>query len=54
MTDATADTDCELTVVIPARNEERTLPGQLEALLAQDWPGTWEVIVADNVRPSTA
>jgi glycosyltransferase involved in cell wall biosynthesis len=48
VTDATADTDCELTVVIPARNEERTLPGQLEALLAQDWPGTWEVIVADN------
>jgi glycosyltransferase involved in cell wall biosynthesis len=39
---------CEFTVVIPARNEERTLPAQLEALLAQEWSGTWEVVVADN------
>jgi len=39
---------CELTVVIPARNEERTLPAQLEALLAQEWSGAWEVVVADN------
>ena len=49
MTDAIRDTGpCELTVVIPARNEERMLPAQLEALSAQDWMGTWEVVVADN------
>lgn len=49
MTDAAADAaPCELTVVIPARNEERTLPAQLEALLAQEWSGAWEVVVADN------
>jgi glycosyltransferase involved in cell wall biosynthesis len=44
----TAAAPCELTVVIPARNEARTLPAQLEALLAQEWSGTWEVVVADN------
>ena len=47
--EATADAaSCELSVVIPARNEELTLPAQLEALLAQSWSGSWEVIVADN------
>jgi len=39
---------CELSVIIPARNEEGMLPAQLEALLAQQWSGTWEVVVADN------
>ena len=49
MTDAAAGPPpCELTVVIPARNEERTLPAQLDALLAQQWSGTWEVVVTDN------
>jgi len=49
VTDAAAGPPpCELTVVIPARNEERTLPAQLDALLAQQWSGTWEVVVADN------
>ena len=49
MTDAAADlAPCELTVVIPARNEELTLPAQLDALLAQQWSGTWEVVVTDN------
>lgn len=37
-----------VSVVIPARNEERTLPLQLEALAGQDYAGAWEVIVADN------
>lgn len=46
MTDSTMA--CELTVVIPARNEEHTLPAQLEVLLAQEWSGTWEIVVADN------
>ena len=39
---------CELTVVVPARNEERSLPAQLEALLGQQWSGSWEIVVADN------
>jgi glycosyltransferase involved in cell wall biosynthesis len=37
-----------LSVVIPARNEERRLTEQLDALLAQQWDGEWEVIVVDN------
>lgn len=35
-------------MVIPVRNEERHLRDQLDALLAQDWPGKWEIIVVDN------
>lgn len=38
----------DLCVVIPARNEERLLGQQLEALLAQEWDGDWEIIVVDN------
>jgi glycosyltransferase involved in cell wall biosynthesis len=38
----------ELSVVIPVRNEERHLGPQLEALLAQQWDGEWEIIVVDN------
>lgn len=38
----------DLCVVIPARNEERCIGLQLEALLAQEWDGEWEVIVVDN------
>lgn len=38
----------QLSVVIPARNEERLLGEQLEALLTQDWDGAWELIVVDN------
>jgi GT2 family glycosyltransferase len=38
----------ELSVVIPCYNGARTLGAQLEALAAQRWPGTWEVIFADN------
>ncbi len=37
-----------LSVVIPCLNAEATLGEQLEALAEQDWPGWWEVIVADN------
>jgi glycosyltransferase involved in cell wall biosynthesis len=49
VTDGNVDAGpCELTVVIPARNEERMLPAQLEALLTQNWSGNWEVVVADN------
>lgn len=39
----------ELTVIIPARNEERLIAGQLSALAEQEWgDGVWEVIVVDN------
>ncbi|MGZ6952085.1 MAG: glycosyltransferase [Acidimicrobiia bacterium] len=38
----------DLTVVIPARNEAATIGGQLDALLAQDWGGSWEILVVDN------
>lgn len=34
--------------MIPVRNEEMHLGQQLEALLAQEWDGEWEVIVVDN------
>jgi glycosyltransferase involved in cell wall biosynthesis len=38
----------KLSIVIPCRNAAATLPLQLDALLAQQWHGDWEVIVADN------
>ena len=38
----------KLSVVIPAHNEEHTLPRQLEALLDQKWNHEWELIVVDN------
>jgi glycosyltransferase involved in cell wall biosynthesis len=38
----------ELSVVIPVRNEERYLREQLDALVTQEWHGTWEIVVVDN------
>lgn len=38
----------DLSVVVPCHNEEATLPAQLEALLAEEWAGDWEIIVVDN------
>lgn len=38
----------DLTVVIPARNVADTLPEQLDALLAQEWDGDWEIVVVNN------
>lgn len=35
-------------MIIPARNEARTITEQLDALDAQEWDGTWEVVVVDN------
>lgn len=40
--------DIELSVVIPARNEALTISEQLAALAAQEWDGTWEIVVVDN------
>jgi glycosyltransferase involved in cell wall biosynthesis len=38
----------DLSVIIPARNEEHRLGFQLDALLAQEWGGEWEIVVVDN------
>lgn len=38
----------ELSVVIAARNAAGVVGDQIRALLAQDAPGTWEVVIADN------
>jgi glycosyltransferase involved in cell wall biosynthesis len=38
----------ELSVVIPAHNEEMRIGDQLDALLAQSWDGEWEIVVVDN------
>jgi len=38
----------ELSVVIPAYNEERSISAQLDALLGQEWKGRWEIVVVDN------
>lgn len=37
-----------LSVIIPCRNAARTIDETLKALAVQDWPGAWEVIIADN------
>lgn len=47
-TSANDDEAVELSVVIPAFNAAATIGDQLDALLAQDWSASWEVIVADN------
>lgn len=35
-------------VVVPARNEAAVLPSTLPALLAQDYPGEWGVVLVDD------
>jgi glycosyltransferase involved in cell wall biosynthesis len=45
--------EMELTVIVPARNEEASLPGCLESLVAQTEPGfalgrEWELMVVDD------
>jgi hopene-associated glycosyltransferase HpnB len=35
-------------VVIPARNESGLLPRTLPALMAQDYPGSWTIVVVDD------
>lgn len=37
-----------VSVIIPVRDAVSTLDGQLTALADQDYPGRWEVVVADN------
>lgn len=38
----------DLAVIIPCHNEAETLPAQLDSLQAQDWDGSWEIVVVDN------
>ena len=38
----------DVSVVIPAHNAAGTIRAQLDAVLGQQWTGTWEVIVVDN------
>jgi len=35
-------------VLVPARNEAATLPRSLPALLAQDYPGPWRIVLVDD------
>jgi glycosyltransferase involved in cell wall biosynthesis len=35
-------------VVVPMYNAEETVGAQLEAILGQQWPAEWELVVADN------
>ena len=37
-----------VTVVVPMYNDRTTIGEQLVALLNQDYPGQWEIVVADN------
>lgn len=37
-----------VTVIVPARDEAAVLPRTLPALLAQDYPGDWKVILVDD------
>jgi GT2 family glycosyltransferase len=38
----------DVSIVIPCLNAADVLPGQLEALRAQEWRGRWDVVIADN------
>ncbi|MSO38737.1 MAG: glycosyltransferase [Acidimicrobiia bacterium] len=38
----------DLSIVIASFNASKTLADQLEALTAESWGGTWEIIVVDN------
>ncbi len=48
-----ADPEFELTVIVPARNEERVLPGCLQSLLSQSEPGfalghQWQLLIVND------
>jgi GT2 family glycosyltransferase len=42
------DLRAQLSVILPCRNGASTLPDQLDALAAQSWEGSWELVIADN------
>ena len=43
-----SDPQPKLSVVIPVKDAEHEIAGQLEALAAQEWSEPWEVVVVDN------
>lgn len=46
--DARPQPPVELSVILPTLNAAATIQAQLGALLAQEWTGDWEIVVADN------
>jgi glycosyltransferase involved in cell wall biosynthesis len=38
----------DLSVVVPCHNVGATLAEQVDALLTQDWHGTWEIVLVEN------
>lgn len=46
-------TGCDLSVIMCAHNEERFIREQLDALVNQEWNGSWEVVVVDNGSTDT-
>jgi glycosyltransferase involved in cell wall biosynthesis len=48
MTGARRGAPYRISVIVPARDAAATIGGQLAALAAQRYEGSWEVIVADN------
>jgi glycosyltransferase involved in cell wall biosynthesis len=38
----------DLSVIIPVRNGATTLRAQLDAIVGQQWSGSWEIVVVDN------
>ena len=42
------DRGLELSVIVPAHNEEAAISNQIDAITASDWDGSWELIVVDN------
>lgn len=40
--------ELDLSVIVPVYNGAATIEEQLDALLAQDWHGRWEVLIVDN------
>ncbi|MEP6625519.1 MAG: glycosyltransferase, partial [Acidimicrobiia bacterium] len=42
------DRGLELSVIVPAHNEEAAIANQIDAITSSDWDGTWELIVVDN------
>lgn len=43
-----AETECDFSIVIPARNSAGTLEYTLRTCLNQDYNGTYEIVVSDN------
>jgi hopene-associated glycosyltransferase HpnB len=42
-----------VTIIVPARDEAEVLPRTLPALLAMDYPGTWQILLVDDNSTDT-